>query len=618
VLFPDGKRLYATGGTKDPELTARELRTGRELWTVGLKFGAAVRAISADGRRLAATNSKGLKVFDASDGRVVLESKIETSTTPDLWAVELSPDGTRVALSDYREVTILDVASGKVQHRLPHRARLVAFSPDGKSVLTVGGWVQRWDVQTGKPAYRVPILNKPVGASILRWSVDGKRLLTVWPSRGTDSGDSTSDLLAVWDVESGAMVWRQMSEVPLDDVVLDRDGGAVRASVDNHLRTWRFGARPSEEAVKLAAPREDDSRQYHSFLPDGRLAVQTHTPTHARVDLYGPGGRHDKGPELRWREGDSAPWPISVGTTIVHFDGQRVDLTKNRALPPLQRAESDTHDILPIPGACLLGRVGPNRPLWESLTGRVICARPDLNRNWDLPELSDDCRLLAFRYAGRVGVRDLATDDRVDWLPVPEATALAFDPDARLLATAQTDGTVLIWEIRRARAEWIEAHATNYWADLGADDAAQAWMAIWRLLDHPDRATALLRGRLRPLPAYKDNAEVIARLDHAKFAVREEAARALAKRGEMIEGDLQEALKKAASAELRTRLEQLLAKLDPTVPPAGEVLRGLRCVWLLERIGTSDAKRLLSEVATGATGSRVTIEAKEALERLGK
>jgi hypothetical protein len=213
-------------------------------------------------------------------------------------------------------------------------------------------------------------------------------------------------------------------------------------------------------------------------------------------------------------------------------------------------------------------------------------------------------------------VRDLAADDRVDWFPVPESTALAFNLDARLLATAQTDGTVLVWRIPRVRLDWVEAHAAGYWSDLGADDAGRAWIAIWRLLDHPERATALLRGRLRPIPAYKDTAEVIARLDHSKFAVREEAARELANRGEIIEGDLQEALKKAASPEQRTRLEQLLAKLDPTVPPAGEVLRGMRCVWLLERIGTSGAKKLLAEVATGASGSRVTVEAKEALVRL--
>jgi hypothetical protein len=82
--------------------------------------------------------------------------------------------------------------------------------------------------------------------------------------------------------------------------------------------------------------------------------------------------------------------------------------------------------------------------------------------------------------------------------------------------------------------------------------------------------------------------------------------------------DLLAAYRTTTSAEQRERLEGLIRKLDPTRAPGAEVLRGLRAVWLLERIATADARRLLREMAGGASGSRVTAEAKAALGRLGK
>src|SRR5262249_21300824 len=186
-ISPDGKRLYATGGTDLPELTARDLRNGRELWTVKLKAVGTLRAVSADGRRVATTDSNGITVYEAADGKVVLKEVIDTTTPKGMWAVDLSPDGRRAALSDCRKVTVWDLEAGKVVHRLAHAARLLAFSPDGKSLLTASGWVQNWDLASGKPAFPVPAIDRPVGASVLKWSRDGQRILNVW------SGDRSGD-----------------------------------------------------------------------------------------------------------------------------------------------------------------------------------------------------------------------------------------------------------------------------------------------------------------------------------------------------------------------------------------------------------------------------------------
>src|SRR5262249_18222834 len=154
------------------------------------------------------------------------------------WAIDLSHNGKQVALSDSREVVIWDVVSDKVRHRLAHKARQVAFSPDGKSLIAAGAWVQRWNLETGKPVYPESLLNKPVGPIILKWSADGKRLLAVWPGeRISDSRPFRSDLLAVWDTAEMKAISRWRTEEAV--LACTFDGSTARCYLDRKLiRTW--------------------------------------------------------------------------------------------------------------------------------------------------------------------------------------------------------------------------------------------------------------------------------------------------------------------------------------------------------------------------------------------
>jgi hypothetical protein len=66
--------------------------------------------------------------------------------------------------------------------------------------------------------------------------------------------------------------------------------------------------------------------------------------------------------------------------------------------------------------------------------------------------------------------------------------------------------------------------------------------------------------------------------------------------------------RRAAPPEVRRRVERLLARLKPPLPP-GEKLRQVRAVETLELIGTPDAHRLLEELAAGEPAARLTQEA---------
>ena len=88
----------------------------------------------------------------------------------------------------------------------------------------------------------------------------------------------------------------------------------------------------------------------------------------------------------------------------------------------------------------------------------------------------------------------------------------------------------------------------------------------------------------------------------------------MAQLAELAEGALLKALAAKQPLEVHLRLKALLE--DPEVVPSAERLRELRSIEVLEKIGTPEASQLLRELAGGAPGARLTVEAMAALARL--
>jgi hypothetical protein len=156
------------------------------------------------------------------------------------------------------------------------------------------------------------------------------------------------------------------------------------------------------------------------------------------------------------------------------------------------------------------------------------------------------------------------------------------------------------------------------WAKL-ADDPVSAHQALWALVDDPKTCCVLLRRRMGPAKDTADAVRVrrlVAQLDSEEFRQREAASRELAAMGELIEATLRSALTKAESAEVRRRLKDLLDKLKGT--PTADDLRQLRAIHALELCCTAEARQLLRTLAGGASGARLTRDARTALERLEK
>jgi hypothetical protein len=217
---------------------------------------------------------------------------------------------------------------------------------------------------------------------------------------------------------------------------------------------------------------------------------------------------------------------------------------------------------------------------------------------------------------------DVASGRELQRLPAQESyvTALAFTPDGRSLISALADGTAVIWDVSRAadasaagRGDSSLDSFERAWAALAGDDGAAALRAIATFAAAPEKATTFLTARLSPVAAAAPRLpRLIADLDSDDFKTRESAAGELEALGREAESALQAALKERPSAELKRRLEGLLAGVDgPATDP--ETVRRLRAVAALERIG---ATALLRKLAGGAVNARLTLEAQTSLNRL--
>ncbi len=191
-----------------------------------------------------------------------------------------------------------------------------------------------------------------------------------------------------------------------------------------------------------------------------------------------------------------------------------------------------------------------------------------------------------------------------------DTAAILFAPDGKTLASASPDGAVLVWDLKvlsRSRLEWL-------WRELSGNDAADAVHAVRTMKAMPAESVAFLRERIRPAPPpASDVGRLVADLDNDDFTEREKATIELAKRGRKVEAELHQAYEKQPSAEMRYRLQSLLARLKDA--PNEETAK-VRAVQVLETIGVGEARAFLETLAKGPPKSRVTQEAKASLQRL--
>jgi RNA polymerase sigma factor (sigma-70 family) len=530
---------------------------------------------SHDGKTVAAFGGRdpnfpcgtALRLWDLESGAPRAAQTAENGHLHEVDGVAFAPDGRTVATScrTDRCVRLWEAGDGRLLRSLPLpdevSCHALAFSPDGKNLFAgTSPAVVRWEVATGREAGRYPLAEagKAERHHLLHMQLtgDGRTLLAV--SQILDGG-GRSPALHAWDVATG-----------------------------KRLRSGSLG--PNEASFA-----------YGRFSDDGRLFIL-------------PGGEiHDAatGEELFRLGCDDGQFSTAVA---ISADSALLALG---IWQKINRPNIHGHEMV----AVRAWEVATREPVVWLETGEAAHVA-----------FTPDGRRLVTAGLDSLTLWDLSTGKAVARRPAPGrfrgsfgpsfASALAVAPDGRTVATGQADTTALLWDLAPPKsgplAELTAAQREACWADLAGADGGAAMIALARLADRPETAVALVRKRLRPAqpPSAAELRRLLADLDAPEFERRESATRRLAGWGETAHAALREALRAKPSAEVRRRLEELLA--DPRLVRQPEARRAVRAVRLLECIGSPAARQVLGELAKGMPEARLTRDTKAALDRLSR
>jgi WD40 repeat protein len=637
-----------------------------------------VMSFSRDGKRLTTARPSGpppdvLRVWDSETGTEIV--KLENA---ERWGygMHMSPDGNRIVSGNSEErrsertvtATVWELERGKAVARvkLPEWCYSFYLLPDGKTLLASsfsGMMFGTWDIATGRRLSQTT--GHESGLRHLEFTPDGKSLLT--------ASNDNEERIGVWEAMTGKNL-RELeakrgpkslwiaSGVPF---VLT-PGGAVVTTGDGKL-TWtdlKTGRElrrisPQPIATRMEAGYDMFHEEKLTLTDDPR----TGRPAVFGLHTFGPSPCLS-GPKHGWTAVVTL-WDAASGellahraypqsgfghTAVVSPDGQllaRDDYVSSTPVVILESAFSgrgqfklkQPDDILsaflftPDGQTLITGtRKSPRDKsitpvdtctihLWEVRSGKKRLEFTLPYAPFPLAISQDGLFVAGLRSDNKsIIVWDLATGTEVAKRNGYSTliNTLAFRPDGKALASGHADGTALVWDLSGLPV--VKQAATDreaVWKDLASTDAAKAYRAIVSLVADPE-CVAFLRQHVKPVNEVpmEQIQNLVKDLGDDDFATREAATEKLKKLGDVIDAELKSQLRSVLSPEQKRRIEEVLAKRG-LIESDPDRLRLLRCVEILERVGSVEARKVLDILAKGAPGARLTREAIGAISQLG-
>lgn len=591
LTFLDAGRTVALGRS-DRVASFWDVATGRELPRFeGRRAEPTNLAISPDGKYVALGNvpfgtparpggvSRAIHLWERATGAEAARSVGHTLPASSLV---YSPDGTTlVSGSADGSARVWDAATGRHLRTFSGHVgpiSCVAFGSGGRTIATASSSprdraISLWSVANGAEVRRLPLTAKRGGQQVKPGYPAGVIAMAFAPA---------GDGLATVVTDGSIRLW-------------DAADGSVRADV----RSGGLGVAFTRDGAHLLCGGADGLVR----LLDARTGavarvLKLATPPDATASPIPPRGAN---PDVGFRTRVTALTLTPDGTAFLA-------VTTDGSLRMWEIATGRYVSQIVLPGA--RGRA-VRTEMSTALYGRSGAA------------FAPDARAVAVR--GRDGMLylvEMATGQPRCRLGDGSATvtALAFSPDGRTVAAAQSDSTLVVWDVNgaeRPKTRLLDRELEEAWAGLGAAEAARAYRALCALANAPQSSVPYLGRVLRPAPPpdAKRLAGLIADLASESYPVRRKATEALELMGEPARGALTKALAAGPALEVTRRIEAILRGIDAgRLTP--EQLRELRAIEALERIGSPAARNVLEQMAAGTDGLRITAEARASPRRL--
>ena len=439
----EGRTLISAG--EDGRVKVWDVADGRVLKEVN--YGSVFVTVSADGRQVASLQNDGLRIHDPESGEVRVKIRGQHSHDK---VIAFSHNGRFVSAVLDSELRIWDVRSGEVFSSLRGQARngvfSLTFAPDSR-LLYAGHLLDRhpvldvWEVATGLP---VPDAHSsPMSLKVVALSPDGRSLAT----GGYEGGVKVRDISTGRDLQSLRT---------FDDAVVsltyrpDSQGVAAAVGRDVWLRAWGG----EKDRGPVAVQRHAGGVASVAFRPDGRVIASCGADDLIQFREVGSGQA-----TIRSNTGAGGH------TTVAYSpDGRRVlavgrdgavytwDATGVQPGPVLRIPSSKLTEAVFSPDSDRIATAGSDRTMrvWDAATGGEVFAVSGHTAEVRAVRFSPDGRRIATAGSDHT-VRLWEADTGLALAEFQghqsHIQSVAFHPDGELLATASTDETVRLWDI---------------------------------------------------------------------------------------------------------------------------------------------------------------------------